>query len=269
MSSFTRIRSFAHEHRGIVADLTLFVVQLLLMQLLVIRFDRVVMESKEEFYPKVVVAGFFLALCFLQPVGVLLKRYRMSGVTSNEQYAYGKFINDFGCYYLVSQLVLMGTGVSVVFAIFGEVHVFDKICFAQFVIALALSGLNLWIVFLYGKPPIHRPLEMMLGSPQSEFLGDCLLILNLILWQVLWGYLMFSTTRTASSVPDALIWLKFFMPQSDYTTSSKLGWFFFSFVIFYLSPRYIYLVHDSRNRLAWLTILLANSPVFYRILFGR
>lgn len=258
----------SHKYRGIQTDLILFVIQLLLMGMLVTKLAELIALSKEETGAKILVAGFFFCLCFFQPVGILLKRYRMTKVTEADQRDYEKMVNDFGCYYLISQLVLMGTGVTVIFGIFGQMHIFDKICLVQFVIAFLLAVLNHKIVSLYATTPNHRPLKTLLESPKVALLGDLFLLLNMILWQVLWVFLMSSTVKTASLLPDEFIWLSFFLPQSDYTLLARLGWFFLAFVTFYLSPRFIYTIRDGRNKFAWLTILLANSPVIYRIFFG-
>ncbi len=262
-----KLKIFAREHRGSLADIVVFVVQLLLMRVLVGRFTELVMLSSGDVLAKTILAGFLLALCFLQPIGVLLTRYRMSEASDAQRKDYEKLIDDGGCYYLVGQLILMGTAVNFVFSIFGQQHFFDTVCFLELVLALALAGLNLWIISLFGTKPNHHLIKRILGSVQSEILGDMALILNLVLWQVLWGYLMFGYT-TAESAPEEVLWLWAFTPALGTNRTSKFALFILSFTIFYISPRLIYMLRDGRRRLAWLTMLLANLPVLYRLYFG-
>jgi len=258
---------FERRNRGILIDVVMFGVQLVLMRALVSRLADIIDQSKDDITAKATVGGFCFALCFLQPAGVILKRYGANRATEDEEGAYGKIVKDFGCYYLVSQLILIGAGISFILGMLGQEHIFDKVCLGQLVLTFSLGILNLWIISLYATPPRHKPLRRLLELPQTEVLGDLLILLNLILWQMLWGFLMLGYMRKGSSNPDELMWLNVFLPQADYSVGARLGWFLLAVCVFYFTPRFIYLIHDRQRKLAWLTMLLANSPVIYRIIF--
>jgi hypothetical protein len=265
MINFKQI--FARRNRGILFDVVMFCVQLILMRLLVFRLAEIIDQSKEDVLAKAAVGGFCFALCFLQPAGVLLKRYGSIQISESDDRAYGDIIEYLGCYYFVSQLILIGAGISFIFSMFGQLHIFDYICLGQVVLSLCLASLNVWIIGLYTTPPKHKLLQGFFRLPQVEIFGDLLILLNLILWQMLWGFLLLGYMRKGTAIPNELMWLNIFMPQPEYSMLAKFGWFFLAILVFYLSPRFIYLVHDRRRKLAWLTILLANSPVIYRIIF--
>jgi hypothetical protein len=83
-----------------------------------------------------------------------------------------------------------------------------------------------------------------------------------------WGFLMWNFFQPSPApINEELLWISPFLPQPEYTTLAKLGWFLGSVFIFYIPQRFIYLIDERQYRLTWLTILLANSPVLFRILF--
>lgn len=111
------------------------------------------------------------ALVFLQPVGAILKRRRVSQRCAGEDHTRAKFVNDFAYFYLVSQVILMGAGISFLMGLFGQRHLLDSICLGQAALALLLGFVNLMIINLYRTPPNRKPLLKFFDSPQSDF-GD-------------------------------------------------------------------------------------------------
>jgi hypothetical protein len=227
-----------------------------------------IVRAKEDVIAKGQMAVFCLSLCFLQPIGILLKRYQVTHLNPDTEAAYDKVVYSFGCYYIVSQVIMIGAATSFLMAALGQHHVLDTVCFGQLFVALSLAILNLWIINLYVTPLTHKPFHRLLESRQAELLGDLCLLLNLILWQMFWGFLMWNFFQPSPApINEELLWISPFLPQPEYTTLAKLGWFLGSVFIFYIPQRFIYLIDERQYRLTWLTILLANSPVLFRILF--
>jgi hypothetical protein len=264
MMDFRKI--IAPGYRGILLDAVVFLFQLALMRVLVRLLDDLIREAQEDATAKAEMALFCLGLCFLQPVGAMLKRGRISQRRADEEDAHSQLVKNFGCYYLVSQLILMSASISFIMGVFGKPHLLDSVWLGQLWVALILAFVNLRIMSLYLTTPGRKPLLKFFASPQSEMLGDLCLFLNMILWQMFWGFLM---SFKESSMTDELIWVSFFIPQKGYTIIAQLGWFILAFFIFYIPPRFIYLVEDKHRKVAWLTMSLANMPVILRILFGR
>jgi hypothetical protein len=50
--------------------------------------------------------------------------------------------------------------------------------------------------------------------------------------------------------------------------AGRVFWLVFVAMLIYFPPRIFYLAEDFRRPAAWLTMLLANSPVILRALFG-
>jgi hypothetical protein len=263
--SFRKI--FAPENRGILLDAVVFLFQLALMRILVRLLGDLINEAHEDATAKAAVALFCFGLCFLQPIGAMLKRPRISQRRADEADEYSQVVKNFGCYYLIAQLILTGAGVSLVMGVLGKPHLLDSIWLGQCLVALALAFVNLRIMSLYLTPPGYKHRLKFFESPQSEMLGDMCLFLNMILCQMFWGFLMTFASRY-SSIPDELVWLGPFFPDRNNTIIFQLGSFMFAFFIFYIPPRFIYLVEDKHRRITWLTMLLANTPVILRMLFS-
>jgi hypothetical protein len=109
------------------------------------------------------------------------------------------------------------------------------------------------LIYRYFSPPKHVPKSKFLRSPQSEALGDICLFLNMLLFQLAWNLLTFAPLGAPESVPEF---------------AGRL--FFLSFIalLIYFPPRMFYLAEDIGRTRTWLTMLLANSPVILRVLFG-
>lgn len=90
-------------------------------------------------------------------------------------------------------------------------------------------------------------------TPQSETLGDVCLFSNMILFQVMWNMLTFVGLGHPSS------FLEF---------GGRLFFLCFLALLIYFPPRMFYLAEDIHRPRTWLTMLLANSPVIVRVLFG-
>jgi hypothetical protein len=86
---------------------------------------------------------------------------------------------------------------------------------------------------------------------RSDILGDVCIFLNMILYQVLlnWATLIFPGFHEGKFVDR-------FIPLIVFA------------LLIYLSGRIFFLVEDMHRRRTWLTILLANSVIILRVIFG-
>jgi hypothetical protein len=120
-------------------------------------------------------------------------------------------------------------------------------------IGLGVTIVQTFLIYQYFSSPKNPPRQKFLREPQSETLGDICIFLNMIFFQVAWNLLTFAPLGRVSSFIDF---------------AGRL--FFLSFValLIYFPPRIFYLAEDINRPRTWLTMLLANSPVIVRILFG-
>lgn len=257
----------ARRNRGMLLDVVMFLTSLILLTVLARRLTALVEDAKEDVYARIAVGLFCLALVFLQPLAVLLKRRQAAKLYADEKDEYNRFVQGFGFYYFLSQLFLIGTAVSLFFGISDQHYAFDGVCLGQFALAVTLGFVNTRIVGLYLTPPKHGPLFKVLALPIADLLGDLLLLLNVILSQAFWGFLMTSAARH-SSFGLEFIWMSLLVPEPNYNVVARLGCLILATLIFYLSPRYVYLVADKHRKIVWVTILLANTPMIYRVIFG-
>jgi hypothetical protein len=117
---------------------------------------------------------------------------------------------------------------------------------------LDLNNLANLFVYRYFIPPKKPPTSGLLLSPESEFLGDVCFFLNMLLFQCAWNLLTLS-------------WGKFRASASLLGASFVLC---FLALMVYFPPRMFYLAEDINRGRTWLTMLLANSPVIFRVLIG-
>ena len=125
-------------------------------------------------------------------------------------------------------------------------------------IPLVFAGLILTIVqtiliYRYFSPPKKPPKWRFLLQPSSENLGDLCIFINMILFQVVWNLIAFAPWGRTSGP------LEFF---------GRLFFLCFIALLVYFPPRMFFLAEDFNRRSTWLTMLLANTPVIFRILIG-
>lgn len=109
-----------------------------------------------------------------------------------------------------------------------------------------------WIVRrFFVEPKTAAPLDF-LETPLSAALGDVVIFLNMICFQVLWTFFSDEPFRGASIF--------------DYVFNI-IG-FALLILMFYFPPRNFYLVEDINRPIVWLTLALANLPAFLFLIFG-
>jgi hypothetical protein len=144
MMDFRKI--IAPANRGLLLDAVMFLFQVALMRILVRLLDALIHKAQEDGTAKAEVALFRLGLCFLQPVGAMLKRRRISQRRAEEEYARSQLFKNFGCYYLIAQLILMSAGISFMMGVFGKPHLLDSVWFGQLLAA--------WLTMCLANTPV-------------------------------------------------------------------------------------------------------------------
>jgi len=253
---------FAETNRGLLLDIFIFVANLFLLCLLTALFiDLFSQVSAENPLAKFVLSLALVGMWIFPAAGAILKRWHFhqrlkeQGKTyeSEESGLAGCLFNPL--FYFCLNLVIM----SAVFTGLGEL-LFGKALLnnVALVIPLVLLGLVLtivqtYLIYLYFSPPKKPPRSQFLRDPQSETVGDICLFLNMVLFQMIWNSLTFADLGPVSGVGEFAVRL-----------------FILSFLalLIYFPPRMFYLAEDINRPRTWLTMLLANSPVILRVLFG-
>ena len=253
---------FAKTNRGMLLDIVIFVANLLLMRKLTRLFIEIFGEvSAENPLAKLVLVFVCLAMFILPALGAVLKRWHFhqrlkaegKTVESENTVLSGCLFNPL--FYFCLNLVIM----SAIITGLGE-QLFGKnllnngpVFITSIFIGLGVTIVQTFLIYQYFSPPKNPPKQEFLRQPQSETLGDICIFLNMIFFQVAWNLLTFAPLGRVSSFTDF---------------AGRL--FFLSFValLIYFPPRIFYLAEDINRPRTWLTMLLANSPVIVRILFG-
>ena len=250
MTKFNFKQILTSRNRGILLDVFTFFVNLILMIVLTRSLADIASQSRAGDPTAKALTGLFcLGICFWSPVGAILKRRRA--------HLRGPGLKDInGCFlllYFVSQIM---------FAIFGVVllgesietfsndpNISQKIPMPVFMLLLVAAMINSAIFYFYFQPPKRKPFWNFLATPRAELIGDVCLFFNMVFYQMLWGYLIAEMLKDYSGIAD------------------RIYMFVFLGIFIYLPPRLFYLGEDGKRKLTWLTILLALSPIIFRIFF--
>ena len=93
----------------------------------------------------------------------------------------------------------------------------------------------------------------LLSRARAALAGDACVYANMILFQLLWNTLTLGGFARVASLADF---------------AGRLFFLCFVAMLVYFPPRVFYLAEDARRPVTWLTMLLANSPVIFRVLVG-
>jgi hypothetical protein len=253
---------FAEANRGLLLDIFVFVANVFLMHLLTGLFIDLVRQAVAgDEIAQYALAFSSLGMWILPAAGAVLKRWhfhcrlKAQGKTaeSSETALSGCLFSPI--FYFCLNLVIL----SVILTAFGQLLFGDVLLKSPaIIIPLAILGLILTIVqtfliYRYFSTPKSPPESEFLRSPRSEMLGDICLFLNMILFQIGWNTLTFAGMGPPSG------FLEF---------AGRLFFLCFIALLIYFPPRMFYLAEDINRPRTWLTMLLANSPVILRVLFG-
>lgn len=252
----------AKTNRGLLLDIVVFIANVFLMHLL----TRLFIDLARKASAGDEVAQFTLAFCslgmwILPAAGAVMKRWHFhrrlqaEGKTaeSSETSLAGCLFNPI--FYFCLNLVILSV-ILTAFAqlLFGDVLLKTPAIFVPLVvIGLIFTIVQTFLIYQYFSRPKNPPKSEFLRSPRSETLGDICLFLNMILFQIGWNTLTFAGLGPPSG------FLEF---------AGRLFLLCFIALLFYFPPRMFYLAEDINRPRTWLTMLLANSPVIFRVLFG-
>jgi hypothetical protein len=245
----------APSNRGLLLDLVVFVLNVFLMRLLSgIFIDLFKAVSAENPLAKFLLSLVCLALWILPAAGAVLKRWSFHHRTQPVQSALsGCLFNPL--FYFCLNLVIMSAIVAALGDFLLGKKLFDTA--AVFVTSIFLGlGLTIhqtYLIYQYFSPPKKPPRWKFLMQPGAETLGDICLFLNMILFQVGWNILTSAELGRVSGVAEFL---------------GRLFFICFIALLIYFPPRMFYLAEDINRPRTWLTMLLANSPVIWRVLIG-
>jgi hypothetical protein len=251
---------FTESNRGLLLDLLVFVLNLFLMRLLTEFFIEVIKNvSAEQPQAKLILSLACVGMWVLPAAGSVLKRWRLHQRRSKDE----EHILDSGLggclfnpiFYFCFNLILM----CVVFAglgdlLFGRALLDNESLFLPLIFGgLIFTIIQTVLIYQYFSPPQKPPRLQFLQTPQSEFLGDICLFLNMILFQVVWNLLTFGEMGH---------------PSGPVEFAGRLFFLCFIALLVYFPPRMFFLAEDFNRPSTWLTMLLANLPVIVRILIG-
>jgi hypothetical protein len=245
-----QIRSI--RYRGQLLDAVVFCVNLFFFLVLARLFSETMQEANRSFLPKLAIGIFCLAPAFLQPVGAILKRrcarQRKPGVDLGSAAVVVGFV------YFVAQLFFLIGGSALILESASDAYGRDYSTPLFGVLFLAIPAVaiaNTAVVLFYFRTPKHPPVFSFLASNRAENTGDLFLFLNMICFQMFWGYL-------ASQIPH------------DYaSTAGRLSQLGFTSLLIYFPPRLFYLVEDGSRPAVWLTIFISNLPLLIYVVFAN
>ena len=263
MTRMTRTRPnlLAKQNRGLLLDIVVFVLNLFLMRWLTRYFIELFrFADAGEPLAQFALSLACLGMWVLPVAGAVLKRWHFHRRLKNEGRTVDPESALAGClfnpiFYFCLNLVLVSailTGLGRF--LFGKKLLDNGAVFVPLVIAgLICTIVQTFLIYRYFSAPKTPPRSKFLRDPESETLGDICIFLNMILFQVAWNLLAFADLPRPSGVLDF---------------AGRL--FFLSFIalLIYFPPRMFYLAEDINRGRTWLTMLLANSPVLVRILWG-
>ena len=249
---------FKSQNRGLLLDIVVFVFNLVLVRLLMVRFVAMLRAVEEgEVASEWVLFIFVLGIFLLPPIGATLKRWQYYQRRGDEK---GLLDNDLaGClfgpipYFIVTVLIFVVIQTFLLEYFYGDSNDDGKPMIIGTLLNLPVSIINTWLVYRFFSKPKKEPLFAFLKTPQAGLLGDVCIFLNMIFYQLIWNLL-------------AVGW---FPRPADLTElfGRSILLLVLSLLI-YFPPRMFYLADDIGKRRTWLMILLANLPLIVRVLVG-
>jgi hypothetical protein len=245
-------------NRGLLMDLVMFFIQILLFYILARQFRSVALKATAgELISKTSMALYCLALVTLSPVAAILKRRptRLRDPNFDDKVSSlpGGLKKIATIFYFLSQFLFSIAACMLSVEILEDLSdrsYTDILFLPLFFLIPAIAIINTLVFVFYFRPIKHKAVISFLASPGSEFFGDALLFLNMILFQVFWGYLMTDLTHDYSGL------------------ASRVFMFAFTALIIYFPPRLLFLAEHAEDKRSWLFMLLANLPIILRLILA-
>ena len=252
---------FALTNRGMLLDVFVFLVNLFLMRLITRNFAEVVRQASDgDAIASFALFIFCLGIFILPPLGATLKRWHfhrrlhLNGKTSvcAESFMAGCLFNPI-FFFCLNSVIFSAINAFIFQFIYGNKEPGGAVFVSSILFGIFLVVFQTVIVYRYFSPPKAPPKSEFLRDSRSEIFGDVCIFLNMILFQVAWN--------TVAMIPFGRV--------SDFNDfAGRLLFLSFVALFIYFPPRIFYLAEDIKRRRVWLTIMLANSPVIVRVLFG-
>jgi hypothetical protein len=248
---------FKRSNRGLLLDIVVFILNLFLMQLLVKYFlDVAGQAAAGDELAGFVIFLFCVSLFVLPPAGAVLKRWhfheRLKGKKPTESALSGCLFNPI-FYFCLTAVIFSAVNAFILQYFYRNGDPGAAIFVSSIFIGLTLMVVHTWLVYRYFTPPKHPPASAFLRSPLSEHIGDICLFVNMLFFQIIWNLLSFS------GLPR---------PSGQFDVLARIFALCFIALLLYFPPRMFYLADDISKRRTWLTILLANSPIIFRVVVG-
>jgi hypothetical protein len=238
-------------------DLFVFALNLTVMAMLSRQFAGVVERaSAEDRAGQTLLFALAGALFVLAPAGAVLARWHYHQRRPERS----KEVDPMdGClfnpifYFCLTAVIFASVNAFVLQTVYGKKEPEAGIFVGSILLGIALMIVHTWLVYRYFSKPKNPPKSAFLRSRASAFLGDGLLFANMALFQLFWNLLsMMELPRPGGPVDFVL----------------RLLLLFFLALLLYFPPRMFYLAEDIGKRRTWLMILVANSPILVRFLWG-
>lgn len=250
---------FAPTNRGMLLDVLVFVLNLVAMNFLTDKFIGLIQKANAgNLVAYYLLFLFCLGIFILPPLGTTLKRWhfhrRRGGAKSvnSEESVAGCLFNP--VLYFCLNILIVCFIIAYIFQFFYGDKELDGATFVPAVFfGMFLAALQTYVVYRYFSPPKKDPSFEFLRDPFAETVGDACLYLNMIAFELVLNMLLSFPSRPPSGVTDFL---------------GRLFFVTFIALLIYFPPRMYYLAEDIKRPRALLTILLANSPVILRVVFG-
>jgi hypothetical protein len=247
----------AKQNRGLLLDIVVFVTNLFLMRLLARRFlELFELASADDQLAQFGLSLAAVAMWILPPTGAVLKRWHYHQRLKGRE-PYGALA---GClfnpiFFFCLNLVLVSAIIAALGTqLLGNAMADNGAIFVSTILCgLVLTIIQTYLIYQYFRPPKKPPHWKFLMRPESDVLGDACLFLNMILFQIGWNLLTLGSLGRPSDLTEII------------------GRFFalcFIALLIYFPPRMFYLAEDINRPRTWVTMLLANSPVIFRVLVG-
>lgn len=252
----------AKENRGLLLDLVVFVANVLLMGLISRFVFNLFSEANQgNSFAMLLLLLACVGMYVLPAAGAVLKRWHFHKRLSRDHQRLGFEDNKLGgclfnpIFYFCLNLVVMSAIVAAVGqSVVGKKGMDNGAIFVPAIfIGLALTIYQTYLIYRYFVPPKKPPTSGILLSPESEIVGDVCIFVNMLLYQSLWNLLAYADIGRVSGVVEFL---------------GRLFFLVFLALMIYFPPRMFYLAEDINKGRTWLTMLLANSPVIFKVLIG-
>jgi MFS family permease len=255
---------FEPRNRGILLDIIVLIFNLLLMWLVTRLSLNFVRQAEEDWFAKLALGFFFGGLLLLQPLGPTLKRWsfhqRFKSFASSKSDNAGCLIPWYMFFYIIIMLIISLMASLYFLEAFRDTN-WEGLSSAILLGGIVFSFVNAVIIYRYFLTPKKEPRWKFLTTPQSEWLGDLCMFLNVICFQILWS------TYTAST----MFWESLHVTSHGQSPGLVAGTLFRFFVVavvallVYFPPRIFYLVIDRHRKITWLTMFLANLPLIFGV----